>query len=166
MIVSLVTQDTTVRWSASKAIARLAERLPSDYSTQILDSVLSLYDIHSDNGTIDMQDLPATSEATWHGATLACAELCRRGLVLEESLPVVLGWIKKVRSYSHMFHLLTYTPPIDLGVRYTERRPFNRVQCPRCVFVLPLVYGAGFEPPLSQTLCKRTGPASCCDIPV
>lgn len=85
-----------MRWSAAKAIARVAERLPSEYSHQILESIIGLYEIHSDGGAVEMEDLPATSEATWHGATLACAELSRRGLVPDEQLPTLLDWMKKV----------------------------------------------------------------------
>ncbi|KAG8857950.1 hypothetical protein FRB96_005441 [Tulasnella sp. 330] len=96
---ALQDRDTTVRWSAAKGLARIAERLPSDYSSQILQSVIGLYEIHSEGGALSMEDLPAASEGTWHGATLACAELARRGLVPAEDLPTVLEWMKKALSY-------------------------------------------------------------------
>ena len=43
-------------------------------------------------------DMPTIAESTWQGACLACAEIARRGLVSDEHLPVLLGWLSKVRS--------------------------------------------------------------------
>ncbi|KAG8991349.1 hypothetical protein FRB94_014621 [Tulasnella sp. JGI-2019a] len=99
LLEALQDRDTTVRWSAAKGLARIAERLPSEYSAQILQSVIGLYDIHSESGALKMEDLPAASEGTWHGATLACAELARRGLVPADELSTVLDWMKKALSY-------------------------------------------------------------------
>lgn len=48
------------------------------------------------DGTLD---LPPTSEATWHGACLAYAELARRGLVSQSRIGVVIEWICKVTRY-------------------------------------------------------------------
>lgn len=90
-------QDTVVRYSAAKGIARVAERLPMEYSAEILDSVMALFSIHEIQGEGGVQDLPATAEATWHGATLACAEIARRGLVSTLHLGTLLNWMKKAR---------------------------------------------------------------------
>ncbi|KAH7912534.1 ARM repeat-containing protein [Hygrophoropsis aurantiaca] len=87
-------RDTVVRWSAAKGIARLAERLPIDFSNQVLETILGLFSIHSIAGAT-VYDMPSIAEATWHGACLASAEMARRGLVLRESLAELLDWLSK-----------------------------------------------------------------------
>ncbi|THH31463.1 hypothetical protein EUX98_g2716 [Antrodiella citrinella] len=84
-------KDTIVRYSAAKGIARIADRLPSEFSDQILDTILQLYTIHS-MALAQMHELPTVAEATWHGASLACAELARRGLIADDKLSDVLQW--------------------------------------------------------------------------
>jgi tubulin-specific chaperone D len=95
-------QDTIVRWSASKAVARISEALPPDFSEQILDQVLQLFGIHS-IAAAALYDLPAIAEATWHGACLACAELARRGLISSEKLPELMEWLMKVGNSTSCF---------------------------------------------------------------
>ncbi|KAH7921320.1 ARM repeat-containing protein [Leucogyrophana mollusca] len=87
-------KDTVVRWSAAKGIARLAERLPTDFSNQVLETILGLFSIHTIAGAT-VYDMPAIAEATWHGACLASAEMARRGLVLRGSLADLLDWLSK-----------------------------------------------------------------------
>jgi len=87
-------KDTIVRWSAAKGLARITERLPSDFAPQILDSVMDMFSIHLTEAA-NLGDLPAVAEATWHGAALACAEIARRGLVASDQLPILIGWISK-----------------------------------------------------------------------
>ncbi|KAG1906602.1 tubulin folding cofactor D C terminal-domain-containing protein [Suillus fuscotomentosus] len=91
---SLQDKDTVVRWSAAKGIARLSERLPSDFSSQVLETILGLFSIHSVAGA-SVYDTPAIAEATWHGASLASAEMARRGLVQTAALGSLLGWLSK-----------------------------------------------------------------------
>ncbi|KAG2155948.1 tubulin folding cofactor D C terminal-domain-containing protein [Suillus bovinus] len=91
---SLQDKDTVVRWSAAKGIARLSERLPSDFSSQVLETILGLFSIHSVAGA-SVYDTPAIAEATWHGASLASAEMARRGLVPTAALGSLLGWLSK-----------------------------------------------------------------------
>lgn len=86
-------QDTAVRWSAAKGISRISERLPSSFVDQILDNVLGFFTIHSQTG--NLEEMPASADQTWHGATLACAELARRDLIATDRLSEVLGWILK-----------------------------------------------------------------------
>jgi tubulin-specific chaperone D len=90
-------KDTIVRWSAAKGIARIAERLPSDFADQVLETIMGLFEIHSVVAA-QMYDLPAVAESTWHGACLGCAELARRGLVALHRLPELIGWLSKVIS--------------------------------------------------------------------
>lgn len=91
---SLQDKDTVVRWSAAKGIARLSERLPSDFSSQVLETILGLFSIHSVAGA-SVYDTPAIAEATWHGASLASAEMARRGLIQTSALGSLLGWLSK-----------------------------------------------------------------------
>ncbi|KAK7048329.1 TFCD-C domain-containing protein [Favolaschia claudopus] len=74
-------KDTIVRWSAAKAVARIAERLPTEFAEQVLETLMGLFAIHS-VAAASLYDLPAIAESTWHGACLACAEMARRGLAL------------------------------------------------------------------------------------
>ena len=93
-------QDTIVRYSSAKAIARIAERLPQDFAEQVLDQVLQLFTIHS-MGAASLYDMPSIAEGTWHGACLACAEMARRSLVPASRLGDLLAWMKKVRDVVH-----------------------------------------------------------------
>ncbi|KAF8655488.1 hypothetical protein AX16_003046 [Volvariella volvacea WC 439] len=87
-------KDTAVRWSAAKGIGRIADRLPSDFAAQVVETVLSLFSIHSVAGA-RLYDLPATAEGTWHGACLACAELARRSVLPSDKLPELIEWLSK-----------------------------------------------------------------------
>jgi tubulin-specific chaperone D len=98
-------QDTIVRWSAAKAVARIAERLPLDFSDQILDQVIGLFSIHS-AAVAGIYDMPVIAEGTWHGACLACAEIARRGLLTEENLPDLIHWISQVSPYTGSVSML------------------------------------------------------------
>ncbi|KAJ6512250.1 TBCD protein [Mycena vitilis] len=91
---SLQDKDTIVRWSAAKAVARISERLPTDFADQILETLMGLFAIHS-IAAASLYDLPAIAESTWHGACLACAEMARRGLVARAALPALLDWLSK-----------------------------------------------------------------------
>jgi hypothetical protein len=85
-----------VRWSAAKGVARLAERLPKDFASQVLETILGLFEIHS-LAAASIYDLPAIAESTWHGACLACAEIARRNLIEPEYLHQLIEWLSKVR---------------------------------------------------------------------
>lgn len=83
-----------VRWSAAKGIAKISDRLPRDFATQVLENILQLFSIHSVAGT-SVCDMPSIAEATWHGACLASAEMARRALIPPTLLPEVLDWLSK-----------------------------------------------------------------------
>ncbi|KZV83442.1 ARM repeat-containing protein [Exidia glandulosa HHB12029] len=106
VLLSLEDKDTQIRWSSSKALARLAERLPSDFSDQILEQILGMFSVHSWKSEDEMLDLPAAAEYTWHGACLACAEFTRRDLIPTDRLPDMIPWVIKalhfdIRKGSH-----------------------------------------------------------------
>ena len=88
-------KDTIVRYSAAKGIARISERLPADFAEQVLEQVLHLFTIHS-IAVASLYDMPSVAEGTWHGACLACAEMARRGLIPDERLAELVGWLNKV----------------------------------------------------------------------
>lgn len=108
-LTSLV-QDTIVRYSAAKGVARIAERLPSDLAQQVLETVMGLFDIHS-IAAASLYDLPSLAEGTWHGACLACAEMARRGLVSPTSLPSLINWLSKAGNIRARGCSLTHQSP-------------------------------------------------------
>jgi tubulin-specific chaperone D len=74
LLVALKDTDTIVRWSAAKGIGRICQRLPKQFSDDVVENLLS-------------SCFKATeSESTWHGACLALAELSRRGVLLVSRL--------------------------------------------------------------------------------
>ncbi|KAG2010206.1 TBCD protein [Coprinopsis cinerea AmutBmut pab1-1] len=87
-------KDTIVRWSASKGIARIAESLPTDFATQILETLFGLFSIHS-VAAATTYDMPSVAEATWHGACLACAEMARRNIIPASHMPQLVDWLSK-----------------------------------------------------------------------
>ncbi|KAF9241181.1 tubulin folding cofactor D C terminal-domain-containing protein [Melanogaster broomeanus] len=87
-------RDTVVRWSAAKGIGRLSERLPTDFSAQVLEMVLGLFSIHT-IADASIYEMSSVAEATWHGACLAAAEMARRGLAHPTLLPQLLDWLAK-----------------------------------------------------------------------
>lgn len=105
-------QDTIVRWSAAKGVARIAECLPHDFASQIVDTVMDMFSIHS-AAAASLYDLPAIAEGTWHGAALACAEIARRSLVDPDQLPILIKWISKALY----FDLRKGSHSIGSGVR-------------------------------------------------
>lgn len=81
LLENLSHEDSQVRYSAAKGVARISERLPNTFVFQVLDSVVSLFSFNSlvlPDGTIDLN---AASEASWQGACFALAEMARRDLL-------------------------------------------------------------------------------------
>ena len=115
-------QDTIVRYSAAKYLARVTSILPEGYQEQIVGATLALFGgtdgepvIESSFGTIvdpggsgsggTMGFGGAESlrgDARWHGVCLALAELARRGLVKEEVLGETVTWVLKVSPAVHI----------------------------------------------------------------
>ncbi|KAI9465506.1 TBCD protein [Lactarius psammicola] len=82
---SKLSEDTVVRWSAAKSVARISERLPAEFTQQVVDTVIGLFSVHS-IAIASLYDMPAIAESTWHGACLSCAEFLRRGLIANDQL--------------------------------------------------------------------------------
>ncbi|KIM25833.1 hypothetical protein M408DRAFT_73897 [Serendipita vermifera MAFF 305830] len=90
-----VRYDTTIRWSAAKYMARIASRVPSEFADQLLDAVMEVYTVHYVQG----EELNPITEPSWHGATLACAEFARQGLINKLKVATALEWVLKALSY-------------------------------------------------------------------
>lgn len=113
---SLILQDTVVRYSAAKYLARIAGCLPLDFREQIVSATLDLFAgteeepvVETPFGTVvDPGGSEAggslgfggserlRGEARWHGVCLAMAELARRGLIHEDTIPETVRWVLKV----------------------------------------------------------------------
>ena len=135
-------RDTVVRYSAAKGVARIAERLPSDFAEQVLNQVLHLFSIHS-AGIASIYDLPGIAEATWHGACLACAEMARRGLIPDERLSELVEWLHKVCSSSYVIAQYLCSWGTGVVVRHPQRRTLDRIERTRRCLLCPLVPRAG-----------------------
>ncbi|KAI9499220.1 tubulin folding cofactor D C terminal-domain-containing protein [Zychaea mexicana] len=87
-------KDTIVRWSAAKGIGRITQRLPHELAEDVIDYLLELFQENTliSPSTLKL-DLSAVSDSTWHGASLAVAELARRGLLLPHRLKETIPWI-------------------------------------------------------------------------
>lgn len=89
-------KDTIVRWSAAKGIGRITQRLPQELGEDVVGSLLELFEENTLKDKSGNLDLSAVSDHTWHGASLAVAELARRGLLLPNRLEETIPWILRV----------------------------------------------------------------------
>jgi hypothetical protein len=90
-------KDTIVRWSAAKGIGRITQRLPQQLAEDVVGSLLELFEENTLKSKVGgALDLSAVSDHTWHGASLAVAELARRGLLLPNRLEETIPWIIRV----------------------------------------------------------------------
>ncbi len=95
LIDALQHKDTVVRYSAAKGLARLCDRLPTSFLTQVVEAIISLFHINIPDLNEGANDLSSVSEHTWQGACMALAELSRRGLLFADMLGEALPWILK-----------------------------------------------------------------------
>lgn len=86
-------KDTIVRWSAAKGIGRITQRLPQELAQDVIGSIIELFQENTFVNKANQLDLSAVSDQTWHGASLAVAELARRGLLLPDRLKETIPWI-------------------------------------------------------------------------
>lgn len=86
LLCGLRDKDTVVRWSAAKGIGRITGRLPYEFADDIVQSVLELFVATEDDGA-------------WHGASLALAELARRGVLLPQRLPDAVECVANALKY-------------------------------------------------------------------
>lgn len=93
LLSGLSDKDTIVRWSAAKGIGRITQRLPQELAEDVVGSILELFQENTFLNKSNKLDLSAVSDHTWHGASLAVAELARRGLLLPNRLKETIPWI-------------------------------------------------------------------------
>jgi hypothetical protein len=133
-------QDTIVRYSAAKYIARMAALLPEDWSTQIIEAIIQLYEgtesepvVETAQGRILEPGGGSRGDARWHGVCLALAETARRGLIDQERLGEMLPWVIQVRRRKNIRYLQRPSHSLLSGVviRYQAGSSFCRVQRPR-----------------------------------
>ncbi|KAF4045773.1 Tubulin folding cofactor D C terminal [Phytophthora infestans] len=86
LLCGLRDKGTVVRWSAAKGIGRITGRLPYEFADDIVQSVLELFVATEDDGA-------------WHGASLALAELARRGVLLPQRLPDAVECVANALKY-------------------------------------------------------------------
>ncbi|TMW57468.1 hypothetical protein Poli38472_003393 [Pythium oligandrum] len=86
LLCGLRDKDTVVRWSAAKGIGRITGRLPYEYADDVVQSVLELF-------------VSTESEGAWHGASLALAELARRGVLLPQRLTEAVDCVARALQY-------------------------------------------------------------------
>ncbi|KAK0530433.1 hypothetical protein OC842_003936 [Tilletia horrida] len=99
LLTCLESKDTAVRYSAAKGLARLCERLPPTFVSQLTDAVRSLFAINVIERAKDDVDLSNASEHTWQGACMAIAELARRGLLDPSELEQTMKWILRALTF-------------------------------------------------------------------
>ncbi|CAO3632731.1 unnamed protein product [Cunninghamella blakesleeana] len=92
LLTGLRDKDTIVRWSSAKGIGRITQRLPKELAEDVIGSLLELFEENTFMKENKL-DLTSVSDHTWHGASLAVAELARRGLLLPERLEETIPWI-------------------------------------------------------------------------
>lgn len=93
LIEALQHNDTVVRYSAAKGLARVCDRLPTSFLDQVVEAIISLFQINIPNLDAGTLDLSAVSEHTWQGTCMALAELARRGLLFANTLAEALPWM-------------------------------------------------------------------------
>ncbi|DAZ95162.1 TPA: hypothetical protein N0F65_012416 [Lagenidium giganteum] len=86
LLCGLRDKDTVVRWSAAKGIGRITGRLPFEFADDVVQSVLELF-------------VSTEGDGAWHGATLALAELARRGVLLPSRLQEAVTCVARALQY-------------------------------------------------------------------
>lgn len=86
LLCGLRDKDTVVRWSAAKGVGRITGRLPFEFADDIVQSVLELF-------------IATEGDGAWHGASLALAELARRGVLLPQRLTEAAQCVARALQY-------------------------------------------------------------------
>ncbi|KAJ2081857.1 hypothetical protein H4R24_002014 [Coemansia sp. RSA 988] len=92
-------KDTIVRWSASKGVGRITERLPVALAREIVTAVANVLKEETIVDNRGLIDVSMTAEFSWHGALLCLAELSRRGLLYPQHLRDIIPWVIRGLTY-------------------------------------------------------------------
>ena len=93
-------QDSRVRWTASKALARISSRLPVPFIDEIVSAILALYAENVVRISAPDEDFSLVSASSWHGATLCLASFLRDTLLSLEQVGEGLPWILRGLTFS------------------------------------------------------------------
>ncbi|KAG4301842.1 hypothetical protein PCK1_001818 [Pneumocystis canis] len=81
--------STTVRYSSAKGISRVISYMSESHANKVISAIISL--IRDPDGSYSID---TSNDITWHGTSMAIAEICRKGLLLpyrlKEILPIIL----------------------------------------------------------------------------
>ena len=92
--------DSRVRWTVSKALARISAQLPLSYIDQIVFALLGMYPPNVLHVNTDKEDLSLVSSSTWHGATLCLASFLRNTLLSPDQVRDALPWVLRALTFS------------------------------------------------------------------
>lgn len=95
LIEMLGNPESTVRYTSSKAVARIVVKLDDEMKQEVSDAVLEVFDenIITKNGS---ESLDRVSSHSWHGGLLCIAEMLRRRLISrDQQLPKLVSILKK-----------------------------------------------------------------------
>lgn len=98
LLLALRDQDTVVRWSAAKGLGRIAARLPARCAADVVDALLLLFSEYE-------------MDSAWQGASLALAEVVRRGLLPAQRLPEVRTRTQVTLCFTAAALMVTPAPP-------------------------------------------------------
>lgn len=93
VIVALKDPDTIVRWTAAKAVGRIAGRL-SGVSEQLCDDIVDC--------VLEEAFRVGDCVSAWHGGCLALAELSRRGVLSLSRLPAIIPLLLRALSFDQV----------------------------------------------------------------
>lgn len=93
-------QDSRVRWTASKAISKIAAHVPFALVDEIVGLISGLYKDDVLHSGTDQEDLSFVSASAWHGATLCLASMIRQNLLNSKQIANVFPWIQKALTFS------------------------------------------------------------------
>ena len=98
LIISL--QDSRVRWTCSKALARISSRLPLTHNDQLFLAILEIYPQNVLHANTSKEDLTLVSSSMWHGATLCLSSFLRSTLLSPVQVHTALPWILRSLFFS------------------------------------------------------------------
>lgn len=93
-------QDSRVRWTVAKALARIGTQLPLSFVDQITAALLDMYRPNIVSLGKPDEDLSLVSAAAWHGVTLCLASFLRNTLLSASQIGECLPWILRCLTFS------------------------------------------------------------------
>ena len=93
-------QDSRVRWTASKALARTSACLPVAFIDEIVSAILALFTENVVRLSAPNEDLSLVSASTWHGAALCLASFLRDTLLTPDQARECLPWVLRGLTFS------------------------------------------------------------------